>query len=118
MDLGRELLAHGRGVIVRLRGDRVAEDLREQRLRRGRGSILILERDLEPAPADLGGRMVDPSFWRYSEVEGEPIVGILRSAVEPPPPGPKRLGGDRSLDDRLRDLRDGRSLGVPPEDAR
>ena len=39
--------------------------------------------------------------------EGEAILGILRSATKPPPPGPKRLGGDRSVDQRLRDLKKG-----------
>ncbi len=43
-----------------------------------------------------------------SDVEGRPILGILRAAVEPPPPGPKRLGQDRDADARLRELRSGR----------
>lgn len=40
-----------------------------------------------------------------SGVEGEPILGILRAAVEPPPSGPRRLGQDRDADARLREIR-------------
>ena len=61
--------------------------------------------DVAPTIAALLGLRLD------DDVEGEPVLGILRSAVEPPPPGPKRLGGDRALEDRLRDLREGRRLG-------
>jgi hypothetical protein len=43
-----------------------------------------------------------------SDVEGEPILGILRAAVEPPPSGPRRLGQERDADARLRELRRGR----------
>ncbi len=68
--------------------------------------------DVAPTIAALLGLRLD------DDVEGEPIVGLLRSSVEPPPPGPKRLGGDRALDDRLRDLRGGRRLGAEPKDAR
>jgi len=39
------------------------------------------------------------------DLDGEPILGILRAAVEPPPPGPKRLGQDNDADSRLRELR-------------
>ncbi|MCR9095537.1 MAG: alkaline phosphatase family protein [bacterium] len=42
------------------------------------------------------------------DVDGEPILGILRAAVEPPPAGPRRLGQDRDADSRLRELRRGR----------
>jgi len=45
------------------------------------------------------------------DLEGEPILGILRASVEPPAAGPKRLGGDREVGDRLRDLRRGRGVG-------
>ena len=61
--------------------------------------------DVAPTIASLLGLRLD------DEVEGEAILGILRSATKPPPPGPKRLGGDRSVDQRLRDLKKGRSLG-------
>lgn len=39
------------------------------------------------------------------DLDGEPILGLLRAAVEPPPPGPKRLGQDRDPESRLRELR-------------
>ena len=65
--------------------------------------------DVAPTIAALLGLRLD------DEVQGKAILGILRSATKPPPPGPKRLGGDRSVDQRLRDLKKGRSLG---DDAR
>ena len=61
--------------------------------------------DVAPTIAALLGLRLD------DEVQGKAILGILRSATKPPPPGPKRLGGDRSVDQRLRDLKKGRSLG-------
>lgn len=50
------------------------------------------------------------------DLDGEPILGILRAAVEPPPAGPKRLGDGMDLDDRLRELRRGRTLGRDDSD--
>lgn len=45
------------------------------------------------------------------DLDGEPILGILRAAVEPPPPGPKRLGQELDADARLREMRRGREVG-------
>ena len=58
--------------------------------------------DVAPTIAALLGLRLD------GEVEGEPILGILRAAVEPPPSGPKRLGQGRDPDTRLREMRRGR----------
>ncbi|MBW2424918.1 MAG: hypothetical protein JRG86_11740, partial [Deltaproteobacteria bacterium] len=66
--------------------------------------------DVTPTVAMLLGLRLD------DEVDGAPVLGILRAAVPPPPPGPKRLGvgtgGD--VDRTLRDLGGGRA----PEDWR
>ncbi|CAM9424758.1 unnamed protein product, partial [Discosporangium mesarthrocarpum] len=59
-------------------------------------------RDVAPTISALLGLRLDEG------VEGEPILGILRAAVEPPPAGPKRLGQDRDPETRLRELRRGR----------
>ena len=48
------------------------------------------------------------------DLDGEPILGILRASVEPPPPGPRRLGQGNDADSRLRELRrsqEGRGVG-------
>ncbi|MEM9176379.1 MAG: alkaline phosphatase family protein [Myxococcota bacterium] len=59
---------------------------------------------LDVAPtiaALLGLRLPD-------DLDGRPMLGLLRAAVEPPPSGPKRLGQDLDADARLRALRRGR----------
>ncbi len=66
--------------------------------------------DVAPTIASLLGLRLD------DDVVGKPVLGILRSALEPPPPGPKRLGGGQELDDRLREMRSGRRLGGEGED--
>ncbi|MAG33332.1 MAG: hypothetical protein CL908_20850 [Deltaproteobacteria bacterium] len=63
--------------------------------------------DIAPTIATLLGlRLDDP-------IDGDPLVGILRAAVPPPPPGPKRLGVGRGEDVErtLRELGGGRELG-------
>jgi arylsulfatase A-like enzyme len=62
--------------------------------------------DVAPTIASLLGLRLD------DDVAGQPVLGILRSAARPPPPGPKRLGGDQDLDQRLRQMRSGRRLGT------
>lgn len=65
--------------------------------------------DVAPTIAALLGLRLD------DDVEGERHLGILVSEVEPPPPGPKRLGGERDgngrVDEVIRDMRSGRVLG-------
>jgi hypothetical protein len=65
-------------------------------------------RDIAPTIASLLGLRLE------GEVEGKPILGLLRAAVPPPPPGPKRIGVGNDTGDReraLRDLGGGRDLG-------
>ena len=63
--------------------------------------------DVAPTVAALLGLRLDETL------DGEPLVGILRAAVPPPPPGPKRLGvgSDGDVDRTLRELGGGRELG-------
>lgn len=63
--------------------------------------------DIAPTIAALLGLRLD------DELDGEPLIGVLRAVVPPPPPGPKRLGvgGDADVDRTLRELRGGRTLG-------
>jgi predicted AlkP superfamily pyrophosphatase or phosphodiesterase len=63
--------------------------------------------DVAPTIAALLGLRLD------SEIDGEAIVGVLRAAVPPPPPGPKRLGvgSDNDVERALRELGGGRELG-------
>ena len=61
--------------------------------------------DVAPTVAALLGLRLD------GDLDGEPLLGILRAAVEPPPSGPKRLGQERDADARLRELRRGRGEG-------
>jgi arylsulfatase A-like enzyme len=63
--------------------------------------------DVAPTIASLLGLRLD------DDVTGEVLIGILRASVEPPPPGPKRLGvdNDGDVDRALRELGGGRELG-------
>ncbi|HEB90728.1 MAG TPA: hypothetical protein ENI85_14240 [Deltaproteobacteria bacterium] len=63
--------------------------------------------DVAPTVAALLGLRLD------RELDGKPILGILRAAVPPPPPGPKRLGvgNEGDVDRAIRDLRGARPLG-------
>lgn len=61
--------------------------------------------DVAPTIAVLLGLRLE------DDLDGQPILGILGAAVEPPPAGPKRLGGDMGADERLREIRQGRTLG-------
>ncbi|MEZ4291659.1 MAG: alkaline phosphatase family protein [Myxococcota bacterium] len=63
--------------------------------------------DVAPTVASLLGLRLD------DDVEGQPLIGMLRAAVPPPPPGPKRLGADSGDDVQrtLRELGGGRDLG-------
>jgi len=46
------------------------------------------------------------------DLEEAPLIGILRSATAPPPPGPKRLDGSRrTLEERARARRELRAVG-------
>ena len=56
--------------------------------------------DVAPTIASLLGLRLD------DRAEGRAMIGILRASVEPPPAGPRRLGGDR--DRRLREVREAR----------
>jgi len=60
--------------------------------------------DIAPTISMLFGLRLD------EPIDGEPIVGILRAAIPPPPIGPKRIGigNDRDIDRTLRDLGGGR----------
>jgi predicted AlkP superfamily pyrophosphatase or phosphodiesterase len=60
--------------------------------------------DIAPTIAMLLGLRLE------SEPDGEPLIGILRAAVPPPPPGPKRLGIDTNRDaqELLREMGGGR----------
>lgn len=63
--------------------------------------------DVAPTVAALLGLRLD------RELDGKPILGILRAAVPPPPPGPKRLGvgNEGDVDRAIRDLRGARPRG-------
>ena len=63
--------------------------------------------DFAPTVAALLGLRLD------SEIDGTPLIGLLRAAVPPPPPGPKRLGMDHGddLERTLRTLGGSRDLG-------
>jgi predicted AlkP superfamily pyrophosphatase or phosphodiesterase len=97
----------------RLATDLAAEDSAVGFVAWGRGirnqvRIPVLELvDVAPTIASLLGLRLD------EELDGEPLIGILRAAVPPPPPGPKRLGvgGDGNIDRTLRDLGGGRRRG-------
>jgi len=56
--------------------------------------------DLAPTIATLLGLRLD------DDLDGQPLTGILRASVPPPPPGPKRLGvgPDGDADRAIRDL--------------
>jgi hypothetical protein len=56
--------------------------------------------DIAPTISELFGLRLD------DRIDGKPISGILRAAMPPPPPGPKRLGvgADGDIDRTLRDL--------------
>lgn len=56
--------------------------------------------DLAPTIAALLGLRLD------DDLDGQPLIGILRASVPPPPPGPKRLGvgSDADADRAIRDL--------------
>lgn len=65
-------------------------------------------RDIAPTIASLLGLRLD------GDIEGKPILGLLRAAVPAPPPGPKRIGGGNETGDperALRELGGGRTLG-------
>lgn len=64
--------------------------------------------DIAPTIAMLLGLRLD------QVLDGSPLIGILRAAVAPPPPGPKRLGvdSDGDVDRAIRELGgSGRELG-------
>jgi len=63
--------------------------------------------DVAPTIATLLGLRLDEAL------DGDPLLGILRAAVPPPPPGPKRLGvgSEGDVDQTLRELGGGRELG-------
>lgn len=61
--------------------------------------------DVAPTIAALLGLRLD------DDVEGQPILGLLRAAVPPPPPGPRRLGGERGAEGALEELRRDRGAG-------
>jgi arylsulfatase A-like enzyme len=63
--------------------------------------------DVAPTIASLLGLRLD------DDVDGEALIGILRASVEPPPPGPKRLGVDNEgdVERALRELGGGHDLG-------
>jgi arylsulfatase A-like enzyme len=64
--------------------------------------------DVAPTIASLLGLRLD------EDLDGNPVIGLLRAAVPPPPPGPKRLGvgQDADVDRVLRELGGGRDLGT------
>ena len=63
--------------------------------------------DVAPTIASLLGLRLD------DDLDGEPVIGLLRAAVPPPPPGPKRLGvgQDPDVDRALRELGGDRDVG-------
>jgi arylsulfatase A-like enzyme len=63
--------------------------------------------DVAPTIATLLGLRLD------DDIDGQALIGILRAAVPPPPPGPKRLGVDNDADVEraLRELGGGHDLG-------
>jgi hypothetical protein len=63
--------------------------------------------DLAPTIAALLGLRLD------DDLDGEPLIGILRASVPAPPPGPKRLGvgSDADADRAIRDLGGSRPSG-------
>lgn len=67
--------------------------------------------DLAPTIAALLGLRLD------DDLDGQPLVGILRASVPAPPPGPKRLGvgSDADADRAIRDLGGSRPGGSRPE---
>ena len=69
---------------------------------------LVDLKDIAPTIGSLLGLRLD------GNVDGKPILGLLRAAVPAPPPGPTRIGGGNESGDpdrALRDLGGGRPLG-------
>ncbi len=64
--------------------------------------------EIAPTIAALLGLRLD------RDLDGKPILGILRAAVPPPPPGPKRLGigNEGDVERAIRDLRGDRPVGT------